>query len=340
MKKAICFLTCLVLATGIVSLSACDFESGADTSGGSSPGITADGDSDPAAETDKDGETEQEDLPKISPLAALDKIEVSKAFGDGGSFAMRAEGNTEYSHNFKWTSEVTETERFYSELGLKATLGDELGIRKTEAGGAELFGGGNAGLDIEYIGPKSDSEPYNKTFETGFKHDGDFIVYAGSDGEEHSVNISELIKKSGEVLTDKTVARIAEAVETVPENLKKGMTLRFSVEKLLELGFKAEIDQTDGLAVRIVADRGFFNGLLNDMLEEFLPEKWLGYIPRADFGYETTDFDIKLAFDKNGLFKEYAFSSDCKLTLSLEVRGLFLCESAIRLGGGMSVRAE
>lgn len=281
---------------------------------------------------------------KVSPLAALDKIEIADAFGDSDSkdwsFALRATGNADYSYDLKWTSEITDSEKFYIGLSAGANIDDTFGIRSAKDGeGIDLFGGGKAGVDIGYTAPKSDSEPRSKSFDVGFRHDGDLILYTDTDGTEKSITVSALSDKANAEFTDRAMQEIAGAVMSIPEDVKKGLSLRLAVENLIELGFTAEIDDSQGLTVRLVATHGFFTGLLNDMLEELLPEDLLTYIPRADFGYSSTDFEITLAFDESGLFKEYSFSSDAVLSFSLEVRRLFVCESHLKFGCGMSVEA-
>lgn len=76
------------------------------------------------------------------------------------------------------------------------------------------------------------------------------------------------------------------------------------------------------------------------MLEEFLPTKLLNYLPRADFEYERTVFNINLAFDANGIFREYSMSSDVALTTSLNVRHIFYSESTVQMGGSFAITAS
>lgn len=286
----------------------------------------------------------QEKEPAVSPLAALDKIEIAEAFGNteesGWSFALTAAGDSGYSHNFKWTSKISGREKFYSELGIGVSIDDTFGMRSAGQGalGVELFGGGNAGLDLKCTVPKSDSDPWVKSFKAGFRHDGDLVLYVDSDGTEHSVTIGEIYNKINDT-ADGSLKSIIGAAETIPDNVKKGLSLRLSVEKLIDLGFSFEIDDSDGLKITLTAEQAFCNVLLNDLLLEFLPDDWVPYIPRADFGYSSTDFVITLAFDANGLFKEYSVYSDVALSLSLEVPALFKCESGIAFKSGFSISA-
>lgn len=339
MKRFACVCMGILLSAGIFAFAACG-EGGSAGSDKDAPlsGLPAEG-------TQDTGGTPSGKEPAASPLAALDKIEIGKAFGNteesGWSFALTAAGNSNYSYDFKWTSEISGREKFYSALALGMSVDDTLGMRSAGQGalGVDLFGGGNAGLDFTYTGPKSDSEPLVKSYSAGFKHDGDLIFYAGADGTERQASISELLQKADD-LSDATLRHIIAAVRTIPDNVQKGLSLRLAVEKLIDLGFSFTIDDSDGLTITLVAEKAFFTELINDMLFEFLPEDWLPYIPRADLGYRSTDFAIALAFDKNGLYREYSVSGDLSLELSLEVRDLFKCESRFTFGSMLSVSAD
>lgn len=344
MKKFLCLCMGILMSASVFAFAACGQSAMPATPAGESPSLGTDG-------TDASGNAPSlpqdggQNVPEASPLAALDSIEISRAFGDTGesgwSFALSSAGTTGATSSFKWISEISGREKFYSELGFEAGLDDKFGLRKGDgATGVDLFGGGNASLALKYTGPKSDSEPLEKTLNAGFEHDGEFILYAGADGEEKQVTLGEIKEKLNTLTQNEALAQIAEAALTVPEGVKKGLSLRLSVEKLTELGFTVEIDDSDGLAVKLIAEKAFFTYLLNDLLEEFLPEDWLPYIPRADFGYKSTDFVIALSFDGNGLFREYSVSGDISLELSLEVRDLFKCESGFTFKSAFSVCAD
>lgn len=282
--------------------------------------------------------------PYISPLAALDGVNVASAFPgarEDGGFALRAAGSTEYFCDFKWTSEISGKEKFYSGLGLGLSLDDVIGLRPSSDGseGITLYGGGSAGFSLDFVGPQSDSEPYSKSFEAGFKHDGGLIVFAGENGAEEQVLLPQIKDELAKTAGSGVLEGIAQAVETIPENLKKGASFRFAVEKLIDLGFAAEIDDSDGLTVHLVAGHAFYTGLLNDLVEEIMPAEWAEYIPTLDISYTSCDFEITVAFGADGLFKEYSFTSDSSLSLSLEIPRLFRCESGVQLSGGMSVSA-
>lgn len=349
MKKSVCIFLGITLALCAFAFAACgpdgktttppeESRSLSETENNINPNPPKD------AETLPESGTEP-DAPAVSPLAALDKIEISQAFGDttaeGWSFALRSAGSADAAGSFRWTSQVSGREKFYSELGAGVSLDDTFGIRSGgNASGIDLFGGGNATLALRYTDPKPDFELNEKTFTAGFKHDGGLILYTDADGTEKQVTLGEIKEKLNVLTGNATLKRISEAVETVPENVKKGLSLRLAVEKLIDLGFTFEIDDGDGLTIKLIAKRAFFTDLLNDLLEEFLPEDWLPYIPRADFGYKSTDFEITLAFDGNGLFSEYSISGDIALELSLEVRNLFKCESGFTFESGFSISAD
>lgn len=294
---------------------------------------------------------EEDDIPQeglaptVSPLALLDAVNVSAAFGDrsaeGWSFALKAEGDLSTSYGFRLTSEISDEEKLNLECGLGIGLDDLFGIHSGEnnTSGVGLFGGGAASLSLNYRGPAEDSEPICKNFDIDFRHDGDLIWYAGKGENETQTSLSEVKEKIDVVLRTETFKGMENAFLTIPEELQKGVSLRLAVEKLIDLGFTAEIDDSDGIAVSLKANAGFYTDLLNDMLEEFIPAKWLAYLPRADFGYERTVFNIRLSFDENGIFQEYSMSSDISLTASLRVRKLFFSESTVKAGGGFSIRA-
>lgn len=284
--------------------------------------------------------------PVISPLAFLDNIDVATAFGDreaeGWSFAMRANGDVNASCLFSLTSEISDEEKLNIECGVGLGLEDLFGIRSADenALGVELFGGGNANMSLKYRGPKEDSDELSKDLNVDFRHDGDLIWYAGERQPETAISFAELTEKIDDAAMAETLRRMENAFAMIPQELSKGVSLRFAVEKLIDLGFTLEVDDTDGVAISLKANAGFYTDLFNDMLEELIPSEWLKYLPRADLRYDKTVFDIELSFDDRGIFREYSMSSDVAMTASLEVRGLFLSESSLKVGGGLSISAN
>ncbi len=281
----------------------------------------------------------------VSPLAVLETIDVKEAFGDreqeGWSFALQTSADVSATYEFRWTSGISGKEKFYAGLTGAAALEDIVGMRSSDRNdlGVDLFGGGSAGLEFRYTGPKSDAEPLTKDFTAGFRHDGDLVWYAGADGTEHSLDRDAFAGYLDAAMHSDVLARLVEAAQTIPAEIEKGFTLRVAVEKLIDLGFTVEIDDSDGLTVRISADEGFFTDLLNDTLASFLPDEWVQYIPRTDFRYTSTVFDVTLAFDADGLFKEYSVQSSVDVGLTLKVPALFECESGVGVSGGFSVKA-
>lgn len=283
--------------------------------------------------------------PAVSPLAVLDTVDVSAAFGDreaeGWSFALEANGDTTSAFVFSLTSEIGGREKLDTETNVRFGLHDLFGIRGGEsAEDVELFGGGDASVLLSYRGPHEDSEEVSKDLSVGFRHDGEFVWFAGEGEDETAISLSELKEKADAAITAETLQRMEEAFAVIPEELKKGATLRFAVEKLIDLGFTVSIDDSDGIAVSLKANEGFYTDLFNDLLETAIPSEWLKYLPRVDFAYEKTVFDITLAFDSRGIFREYSMSRDVALTASLAVRGLFRCESGITIGGAFSLTAS
>ncbi len=301
----------------------------------------ADGDSGLFEEEGRGEETcPQEEAPAISPLAVLETVDVSAAFGDreaeGWSFALKAEGDLTASYALILTG-LGGRERANLECGMRLGLEDVFGLRSEadSALGLGLFGGGNASVCFRYRGPDADSEPVSKDFEVGFRHDGDLIWYAGEGESADGISLGGLKEKIESVAMAEAYERMAYAFSVIPEELNKGVSLRFAVEKLIDLGFAVEIDTSDGVSISLKAKEGFYTDLLNDFLENFMPLEWVGYFPRLDLGFEKTAFDIRLVFDSAGIFREYSMSSDIALTTSLKALGR-AGKSVLKLGGAFS----
>ncbi len=279
------------------------------------------------------------------PLALLDTIEVADAFGDsaaeGWSLALEAVGDLTASYGFSLYSEVSGEEKVNVACSASLGLEDLFGVRSDaeNASGFGLFGGGKVSLSLLYRGPDAGSEPVSKEYDVNFHHDGDLILYAEAGEGEVQTSLSALRQRIEGAAMAETFGWMENAFSVIPEELGKGVSLRLAVEKLIDLGFAVEVDDTNGLAVSIRAEEGFYTDLLNDMLEAFLPAEWLTYLPRVDFRFEKTVFDLQLCFDESGMFREYSMTSDLALVSSLEVRNLFSAESRIQLGGGISFTA-
>lgn len=342
----------LALAVGLFAAAGCNFTgayvSGADLYGGGFASPSEEDLNGGAPQTENGSQNEDNETQDkgtcSARLAVLDAIDVPAAFGvsdaEEWSFALNASGDLAASYGFVLTSELSDSEKLNLEYGAGIGLEDLIGVRsKDNAQGAELFGGGEVSLSLYYRGPYGDSDPASKTFAAGFRHDGDFVAYAGEDGKELKTSLSELKEKIGEAAMTETFERMENAFAVIPEELEKGVSLRFAVEKLIDMGFAAEIDDTDGITLSLRANAGFYTGLINDMFEEFIPAEWLDYIPRVDLGYEKTFFDIELSFDANGRFREYSMSSDVALTASLRVRNVFCAASGLNIGGGLAFTA-
>lgn len=329
--KKLRFLLAPVLAFGLIAFAGC--------------GIPA-GNAAPQGENGTpQGEEKIPQDPPVSPLAILDTVDVSAAFGDraeeGWSFSLQAAGEWNASYGFSLLSEISDEEKVNVEFGCGAGLSDLLGLRSAEDSvDVDLFGGGEANFTLYYRGPKSDSESVSKNLTAGFRHDGDLIWYAEEGEPETSTSLAALKEQIQSAAGMMTFERMQTAATLIPEELEKGVSLRVAVEKLICLGFAVQIDDTDGIAITLQADKGFYTDLLNDLLEELIPAKWLKYIPRADLRYEKTVFNLRLAFDENGLFRAYSMESDVSLTTALEVRGLFGSESTVKAAGAFSLLAS
>ncbi len=360
MKAIACLVLATMMAAGMSLFSACGSEGQTPSANDAQAAIgavlpEADPEKERAPASDEEKRAPEETseapapdgeapAPEVSPLAALEAVRLDTAFGDPAeaewAYALQVAAALSAGYSFRLMSELSGKEKFYAGLAAEVTLADTLGIRASENSplGFDLFGGGTAGLAFSYTCPKSDAAPTQKNYEAGFYHDGDLIWYA-REGEKKSIDISAVSSYLAAAAGSEVYARIIEAAETIPAELEKGLSLRVGVEKLIDLGFAVAIDDSAGLTVHITAGKGFFTDLLNDALEQFLPAEWLKYIPRADFRYTSTDLDITVAFDEKGLFREYTVQNDVALGLSLEVRGLFLCESTVQTGGSFSVTA-
>ncbi len=348
MKKTASIFMAFLLALGLVGLAGCGTPDGTEgTEEQQSPSDSPEN-TPPYAEPDVQGtpspsgsETDIDKNPAL--LAALETLDVSEAFGDTSSedwsYGLHLSGGFDASYRFRWYSELSEEERYYALIGGGLTLDDTVGVRADETSplGFDLFGGGNINISTRYTGPTSDSEPVEGSFDAGFRHDGDLIWYAGEHGEE-SIPLEEAAAYF-EGVQRGIDGRIFEATATIPEDIRKGLSLRLAVEDLIDLGFTAELDDSAGVAIRLTATKGFYSTLLNNMLEELLPDTVLEYLPRVDFRYDETAFSILLTFDENGLFREYSVESSVALSLSFELRELFLCESGYTLKGKGSVTA-
>lgn len=338
MKKTACLFLSFLLAFGLVGFAGCDAGQNA-----SVPDKSKEEPSDSIEQGTSPSEIEQEAEKRPSPLAVLEKIDMAQAFGDtaeeGWSYGLKLSGGYDSSYSLRWYSELSEAERYYVLLGGGIVVEDELGVRADAESplGFDFFGGGNIAVSTRYTGPTSDSEPVEGSYEAGFRHDGDLIWYAGESGEE-SMTVEEL-SAYAEDLKRGVNERILAAAATIPEDIRKGLSLRFAVEDLIDLGFTAEIDDSDGLKIRLTANKGFYTDFLNDMAEELLPGVLLSFLPRIDFRYDETVFDIVLSFGQDGLFREYSVENSVALGLSLELRGLFVCESGYTFKGTGSVTA-
>ena len=351
----------LALLFGLSALTGCGAPNGDDsTLSGTDPNTMSEEEAfDPSSEQNRgeyDSPLEKEsELPALPSenapgenaapvsLALLDTVDVPAAFGtdgaEGWSFLLDAVGDLNARYGISLFSELTGREKFDLEFGTGVGLADSFGVRSEEnALGFGLFGGGEASLTLSYRGPHGDSEPLSRRLDVGFRHDGDLVWYT-SGGEEQAVSLGRW-QELGSAVTAESFARMERAFAVIPEELSKGVSLRLAVEKLIDLGFSVQIDDTDGLAVSHGANAGFYTDLWNDLSEELLPAWLLAILPRVDFRYDRTYFDIRLAFDADGHFTEYTMSSDVALTAALEVRGLFLGESSLALGGGLSFTAH
>lgn len=291
-----------------------------------------------------EAEVPKAEVPDPAMLALLDTLDVAAALGDRGeegwSFALKAAGEMKGSYGFSLYSELTDREKLDMRLAAGLGLEDLIGLRSREDGteGIDLFGGGKASLTLSYRGPKSDSEPVEEALEAGFRHGGDLVWFAGEAGEE-GVPLEALEEELRTRVPVAAFERMERAFSYIPEQVGKGVSLRLAVEDLLELGFSLQIDDSEGLKITLRANEAFYTNLFNDLLEELIPADWLVYLPRLDFGYEKTFFDIVLAFGEDGTFAEYSMSSDVAVSASLEVRGLFVSSSKLTAAGGFSFTA-
>lgn len=277
-------------------------------------------------------------------MSLLKNFDIKKAFGntddENFSFAMNLNGNLESSYVIDLVTLPANDEIFYSKVKAKLFVDDSLGLRKNEEAtlGFDLFGKGVIGLNVGCIIPKSDSEEVQSEFKIGLKHDANWF-YILNDKEEpieqmETIEFKNYLTKK---LNNKLMSNMIDTASIIPESLANGLNLNLAVEKLIDLGFSLQIDTSDGLYIHLNASTDLFTDLLNEFIEEILPDSILKYIPRIDLSYEANQFDITLAFDSNGIFKEYTIFSDVDLGFSFAIRNIFECSSHIVNGGSLSV---
>lgn len=277
--------------------------------------------------------------PAVSPIAILDTISVPEAFGDDGtddwSFALQTEAEAGIDLSLGWTSRISGEERFKGTLGGDIYARDLIGIRSDENSpvGADLFGAGAIGVNLRYSGPLPESEVKEKNFEASITHDADWIY---ADGEKISV---DSLGGGFAGIDISSLSKINEAVTAVPQAIADGFNFKVGVERLIDLGFSAEVETENGISVTLTANHGFYTDLANDFLLGFLPEDWIEYIPRLDVRYTATDFVITLAFDENGLFKQFSVRNDINLEVELKTF-LFDIKGGIADHGSLSVFGE
>lgn len=278
---------------------------------------------------------------KLLPISALDEVNVAAAFGADGDeweFSLSALGDLSADYNLSYYSKITDDKKSETLMSADLYVKDTLGIKSDADSvlGFDLFGDGAIGLNFGYTGPLSGGKPASKNFEAGITHDADWFYVKSGDNAGEKYSKSEVETEIRKAMQLKMISGFAEAVYAIPESLQNGFGLRLGVEKLIDLGFKVEITDESGLCVRISANKGFFTDLINDVLYGFLPESWLDYIPRFDVRYTSRVFDLTLAFDESGLFREFSLSSDVKV--DLEYDGIFFySRGALTLGGSASV---
>lgn len=346
MKKFFAVSAIALAACSAVALSACDYNDG--SAGGNSAEIPVISGSVTEPETPEIPQTPaQNAVPEMGyaplPVSLLDDIDVAAAFGDDGtddwSFAISTRGEMGAEFSLSFISNVTDNEKFHTELSAEAYLTDAIGLKSNpeNAVGFDVAGEGAVGVNLGYLGPLSDGERVVKNFEAGLTHDADWLYFKSGDGSEESYALDGIVKTAASELKSEMFSDIVTAAMTVPENLKNGFGLRFAVEKLIDLGFKAEISEEDGVSVRLSATKGYFTDLLNDALYGLLPVDWLDYIPRLDLRYTSDVFDIFLAFDADGVFKEFSVYNDVNINISYQGI-LFDSVGNLKLDG--SVKAE
>lgn len=282
--------------------------------------------------------------PPVSPLAVLDNVDVEKAFGDTSaadwSFALQTEGDLSASYSMDFAVMMNGETISTGDVALNGALSfnDILGLRSSEEDGPDLFGGGAVQLSFSAEGFSKDGEPVKGNYGIGFCHDGETVLYADNNGEEGSISLSDVQKKIENVAALKTFSRMETAFSTIPEELQNGVSLRVAVEKLIAMGFTVKIDAQNGLAITLQATEAFYTVLINDILQQAFGGFAEG-LPRADISFEKTVFDIRLAFDRNGLFKEYSMESDTRLSASLNAENAASFHCSVGTSGSFAVRA-
>ena len=317
MKRVCAFLTGLFLTGSLFAFAACSY--GGSYSSGKRPAY-------PSFSVPTE---------RVDPLAALDGINIKQAFGDttaeDWSFTLGA--LTDMGINMFVSSEDSlGTPMKNYAFGVDAELELLLGLRKdkTATGGVGMFGSGAVGLAVA-------GDINGETFENDFRatvSTDEGIFFAESEGGKLEYDLPYLASKlENSIVT----GWLYEVVETLPESVKNGFGLRFGVEKLVEFGFVAEVDTTAGTKITVRATKAFFTGLINDLLETVAPFET--FLPRIDFEYRSTVFELKLDFDEEDRFERFALYSDVNISASMNVPLVATYRGGIGVSGGFEISA-
>lgn len=279
-----------------------------------------------------------------SPFAALDKIDLKTAFSnDGGqkSVGLKTNAQIDTEISARLYSELSDSEKFSVTVGAGIFADDLLGVRFSDqtASNATLYGGGSIGVTGRFRGPYSSSGVSEKTLKAEIYHDGEWVFLTTQSGEQTSIAASELGGYLADMAGSATLERVLDAATVLPETAAKGLDLHAGVEKLIDLGFTAQVTETDGVCLRVSAKAGLYTDLFNDAIESVLPAEWLKYLPRIDVRYDSDLIELLLSFDANGTFRSYSLASDVRVEADLRIRGLFSFTSSYSLRGGFTVSA-
>lgn len=314
MKRAVALLTGFFLTGALFAFTACD-ENGTGS--------------------DNDSSLQPE---KENRLLALDKIDLTKAFGDttaeDWSFALGFLADMQAKVAFSAEDAVGNVQSSYS-VSADAALEYALGLSadKTAAGGVGIFGSGTAGLSVE---GDLNGKALAWDFSAAISSDAGKL-YATTESERYEYELSELVERVTQQADAAVLEQLYEAVDAIPTAIKNGFGLRFGVEKLLEIGFVAEVDTSEGTHLTVRATKGLFTTLINELLEAAIPS--ILYMPKMDVEYRSTVFELELDFDEEGKFEKFALNSDVDIGAALRIPYAAVYRGGVELYGGFEISA-
>ena len=274
----------------------------------------------------------------VNPLSALDKIDITRAFGDftADDWTVALGSSTDMTVKLSASSKdlLGNTVKSCS-LSAGAKIGFSLGLcaDETQERGVGLFGTGEAELNLAAEG---NGKVYEQDFRAAVGVEGG-LLHAVTESTNFEYDLYSLAERAESAAKSFGMGRLYQAVEAVPAVLANGFGLRFGVEKLIDLGFVVEIDTAEGTKITVRASEALFTDLLNDLIETVAPS--VTFLPRIDLAYRSTVLALELDFDEENRFEKFALRSDVSVSASLQVPLVSTYCAGIELAGGFEITA-